>query len=127
MRLFVVDDADVMRAHIAIVASDLGHELAGVAASLDLARARLAVLPMPDAILIDGRLVPSDRLGDAVRALARDAPEAAIVTLAALDERDVIRIARDAGACGELLRPVTHRGMTASLSALTRTAPTRER
>jgi DNA-binding NarL/FixJ family response regulator len=129
MRLYVVDDAAVMRAAIGHVASSLGHAVVGEAASLEDALVGLGAIAV-DAVLVDGRLPAGGReairstegedpsLISAVQVLRRAAPGAGIVVIAALDETTLVARACAAGAAGALLRPVSRSGLAAALAAV---------
>ena len=129
MRLYVVDDAAVMRAAIGMVADALGHVVVGEAASLEDALAGLAEIAV-DAVLVDGRLsadvreAPRRAEGDdlsvtsVVRTIRHAAPGAAIILIAALDEMPLVARARAAGAVGALLRPVSRSGLAVALALI---------
>ena len=129
MRLYVVDDAAVMRAAIGKVADALGHVVVGEAASLENALAGLAEIAV-DAVLVDGRLAADGCAaarrteGDdapvtsVVRTIGLAAPGAAIILIAALDETPLVARARAAGAVGALLRPVSRSGLAATLACI---------
>lgn len=118
MRLYVVDDAAVMRAAIGHVARALGHAVVGEAASLENALAGLAEIAV-DVVLVDGRLPGQDLPPTSVvRALADAAPNATIIVIAALDETELVARARAAGAAGALLRPVSRSGLAAALAVV---------
>ena len=114
MRLYVVDDAAVMRAAIGHAARALGHAIVGEAASLQDALAGLAAIVV-DAVLVDGRL-PGAQPEAVVRALRFAVPDAAIIVIAALDETPLVSRARAAGATGALLRPVSRSGLAIALA-----------
>ncbi len=123
MRLLVIDDAPVSRAHFEHVAHAAGH---AVVASVDRFDAAMeyAVEGDYDVAFLDGRL-PGDAPGDAcetlaarVRALCVAVPERPVVVIAAIDEVDLIRAARVAGAAGALMRPVSRSGLDTLLAML---------
>ena len=116
MRLYIVDDAAVMRAAIGHVARALGHVVVGEAAALEDAVAALAGIAV-DAVLVDGRL-PGEELGaiPAIAPIRRAVPDAAIIVIAALDEATLVMRARAAGATAALLRPVSRSALAAALA-----------
>ncbi len=128
MRLYIVDDAAVMRAAIGHVASSLGHAVVGEAASLEDALVGLAEIAV-DVVVVDGRLPTGGReairqvegensLISGLRVLCRAAPAARIIVIAALDETTLVARARAAGAAGALLRPVSRSGLAAALAVV---------
>jgi len=117
VRLFVLDDADVIQILVARIAADLGHSVAGKAATLGEGVAALKTCSV-DVVVVDSRLPGVSDISAAIGALRAAAPDAALVTLAALDERELVRRARDAGAAGALLRPLSRSGFAASFAAL---------
>jgi DNA-binding NarL/FixJ family response regulator len=104
MRVLVVDDAAVSRAAFVRIARaagvDVVAEAAGVAEGLALAAA-----VRPDAVVVDGRLVPELPSAFVAPLRERD-PSVAVYIVAALEETALVRAAIDAGASGALLRPV---------------------
>ena len=121
MRLFVVDDAAVMRDVVRRVARDLGHDVVGDAPTLELALVALAGRgdDAPAAILVDGRIAGGpETIAAVVRALRAASPASAVVAIAALEERETVRAARTAGASGAVLRPVTHTALAAALAGI---------
>jgi two-component system nitrate/nitrite response regulator NarL len=104
MRLLVVDDAAVSRAAFARIARAAGFDVVGEAAGIAEGLA-LAANVRPDAVVVDGRLVP-DLPSVFVAPLRERHPSVAVYIVAALDERALVRAAIGAGATGALLRPV---------------------
>jgi DNA-binding NarL/FixJ family response regulator len=104
MRVLVVDDAAVSRAAFARIARAVGFDVVGEAAGVAEGLA-LAATVRPDAVVVDGRLVPE--LPSAfVGPLRERYPAVAVYIVAALEETALVRAAVDAGATGALLRPV---------------------
>ncbi len=127
MRLLVIDDARVSRAHFAHVAHAEGHVVVASVDRFDTA-IEWAAEGAYDVACLDGRL-PGDAHGDAhtdahamlaarVRALCAATPGRAVVVIAALDEVETVRVARAAGAAGGLMRPVSRSGLAAVLARL---------
>ena len=116
MRLYIVDDAFVMRAAIGHVAIALGHTIVGEAASLEDALVQVPDIAI-DAILVDGRLPPGSPTF-VVAAIRGAAPDTAVVIIAALDETTLVAHARAAGASGAVLRPVTRSGLETALASV---------
>jgi DNA-binding NarL/FixJ family response regulator len=104
MRVLFVDDAAVSRAAFARIARAAGFDVVGEAAGVDEGLALAAAL-RPDAVVVDGRLVPDLPAAFVARLRARD-PAVAIFVVAALGETALVRTAVEAGASGALLRPV---------------------
>jgi len=117
VRLLVLDDAAVLRTLVARLAEDLGHDVVGSVATVPEALDLLPAL-RPDAALVDGRIPQAGDIAGVVRRLRAVAPELAICLIAALDEGETVVRAREAGAAGALLRPVTRTGLAAALAAL---------
>jgi len=108
MRLYIVDDAAVMRAAIGHVASSLGHAVVGEAASLEDALVGVAIR----------RVEGENSLISGLQVLCRAAPDARIIVIAALDETTLVARACAAGAAGALLRPVSRSGLSAALAVV---------
>jgi DNA-binding NarL/FixJ family response regulator len=104
MRVLLVDDAAVSRAAFVRIARAAGFDVVAEAASVDEALA-LAADVRPDAVVVDGRLVP-DLPSAFVAPLRERDPSVAVFVVAALEETALVRAAIDAGAAGALLRPV---------------------
>jgi two-component system nitrate/nitrite response regulator NarL len=104
MRVLVVDDAAVSRAAFARIARAAGFDVVGEAAGVAEGLALAAAL-RPDAVIVDGRLVP-DLSSAFVAPLRERDPSVGLYIVAALDETALVRAAVDAGATGALLRPI---------------------
>jgi len=104
MRILIADDAAIIRAALARMATAAGHEIVGEAGdaeeTLVLARA-----VEPEAVVVDGRL-PPDGAAPLIARLSDLLPRARLIVIAALDERALVRAALAAGAAGALLRPI---------------------
>jgi DNA-binding NarL/FixJ family response regulator len=114
MRIALVDDASAMRAIFTHLAERLGHAIVAEFGDLEAALAGLAAAD-PDLIVLDGRL-PGDALA-AIPQLRAASPRAQVAVVAALDERSLVRAAREAGAVGAILRPFAASRLAADLAA----------
>jgi DNA-binding NarL/FixJ family response regulator len=116
MRVLVVDDAAVARAAFARIARAAGIDVVAEASSVAEGLA-LAADVRPDAVVVDGRLVP-DLASAFVAPLRERHPSVAVFIVAALDETPLVRAAVAAGASGALLRPILASQLVRSLVPL---------
>jgi DNA-binding NarL/FixJ family response regulator len=104
MRVLVVDDAAISRSAFVRIARAAGLDV--VAEAADVAEGlALAAAVRPDAVVVDGRLVPELPSAFVAPLRERD-PSVAVYIVAALEETALVRAAIGAGASGALLRPV---------------------
>ncbi len=115
MTILIVDDAPILRAIFARIATSLGYVLIGEASraeeAIDLARS-LA----PHAVVIDGRF-PGAGIEELVSGVRRAAPEAGVFVVASIDETALARTAVEYGAAGVLLRPFSRLQIASRLGA----------
>ena len=105
-----------MRALVARAVRAAGHEIAAEAADAEAAVAALA-RELPDALIVDGRL-PDAPIAELVTRLRAASPNTAILILATLKERELVRSAGRAGAHAAVLRPLKQTTLTEALKSI---------
>ncbi|HEV7212318.1 MAG TPA: response regulator transcription factor [Blastococcus sp.] len=105
VRVFLVDDHEVVRRGVAeVLEDDPGITVAGEAGSVADALARVPAV-RPDVVVIDMRL-PDGNGAELCRALRARVPDQFCLVLTSYSEQDALQAAREAGARGFLLKQV---------------------
>jgi DNA-binding NarL/FixJ family response regulator len=105
VRVFLVDDHEVVRRGVAeVLEDDPGITVVGEAGSFAEALARVPAV-RPDVVLIDMRLPDGDG-AELCRSLRQRLPEVRCLVLTSYSEQDALDAAIDAGAAGFLLKQV---------------------
>jgi two-component system chemotaxis response regulator CheY len=121
VRVLILDDAPLERAILKRFLDEAGHEVAGEAGELAEAATFLDAQSV-DVVIVDGRLPPSGAPA-ALEALRRERPGLALLVIDSLDETELVRAARRAGATGALQRPLLPSQLAAALARGARTPP----
>ena len=105
VRVFLVDDHEVVRRGVAeVLEDDPGITVAGEAGSMAEALARVPAV-RPDVVILDMRL-PDGNGAELCRALRVRVPDLRCLVLTSYSEQDALQAAREAGARGFLLKQV---------------------
>ncbi|MGZ4540176.1 MAG: response regulator transcription factor [Blastococcus sp.] len=105
VRVFLVDDHEVVRRGVAeVLEDDPGITVAGEAGSVADALARVPAV-RPDVVVLDMRL-PDGNGAELCRALRQRVPGLRCLVLTSYSEHDALQAAREAGAMGFLLKQV---------------------
>jgi two-component system chemotaxis response regulator CheY len=102
-RLLIVDDAMIMRKLIRDVATSVGWEVAGEAANGEEA-IRLYESLKPDLVTMD-LVMPIMGGNDALRAIRASDPEARVVVVTALDQKETLMESIGSGAMDFIVKP----------------------
>ncbi len=114
--LLVVDDAIVIRELIKDIASSAGWEVVGEGTNGQEAAERYEAL-RPDAVTLDLVMPKYDGL-HGLRAIKSLDPEAKVVIVSALEQKNILKEAFKAGATDFLVKPFEHGSLISTLAGL---------
>ncbi|TFV67300.1 UNVERIFIED_ORG: response regulator transcription factor [Bacillus sp. AZ43] len=119
VRVFLVDDHEVVRRGVAeVLEDDPGITVAGEAGSAAEARARVPAV-RPDVLVVDMRLPDGDG-ADLCRGLCERVPGLRCLVLTSYAEEEALAAARRAGASGFLLKQVRGPALVSAVHAVAR-------
>jgi|GEM_PF-53303 Uncharacterized protein conserved in bacteria len=113
-RILVVDDSAVMRKNISSILTQMGHTVVSEAANGTQAHAMYKNY-LPDLVTMDITM-PGVNGIDAVRLIMKEYPNAKIVMVSALNQKNMVFEALELGAKHYLIKPVTPDSMKAVIS-----------
>ncbi len=119
--VLIVDDADFMRAMLRDILEDMGLKVVGEAADAKSALKEYRRLE-PDLVMLDTTLPDTDGI-EALQGILAANPEAQVVMVSPLGQRDLVLAAIKAGARDFVIKPFDEPRIIATLQHILQTSP----